>query len=250
MLVSITLFAFSISSTTKSTKADLMLLWPTTSPTARLQSSNEQGKDFREILNPCFLLSLVNSIPLLSKPTSKTWQTAKTTHTSPKTTFFLTHQHNKHQIQLQLHYVQHIETKIKIEKNCSQTASHTHTASFATEPLLHRLRIKLSGLSLPELVQSPPVVVAYVDDINVFVQGQGNLQALKESLALYKNPLSARVNYVKIKSGASLVGKWSLGSILVCLGIWSGEKGSSNLRSIQCLAKVFTPVELFHIVTF
>ena len=39
--------------------------------------------------------------------------------------------------------------------------------SLAIEPLLNRLRAKLSGLLLPGLSQRPPLVVsAYADDIN------------------------------------------------------------------------------------
>lgn len=78
--------------------------------------------------------------------------------------------------------------------------------SVAIEPLLCRLRSRLRGLSLPELAHSHPVVVsAYVDDVNVLVQNQGDVQELKESLVLYEKASSARVNWGK--SEACLVGQ-------------------------------------------
>lgn len=83
----------------------------------------------------------------------------------------------------------------------------------ALQPVLCRLRSRLRGLSLPELAQSPPVVVsAYADDVNVFIQDQGDVQELKESLVLYEKASSARINWRK--SEACLVGQWSLGSTL------------------------------------
>ena len=102
---------------------------------------------------------------------------------------------------------------------------------FAIEPLVRRLRSKLRGLSLSELVQSPPVVVStYADDINVFVKDQGDVQALNESLALYAKASSARVNWGK--SGACLVGKWSLESIPGLPGNLKWGKGGAEILGV------------------
>lgn len=68
--------------------------------------------------------------------------------------------------------------------------------SIAIELLLCRLRSRLRGL--PELAQTPPVVVsAYADDVNVFICNQGDIQELEESLALYGKASSAKVNWGK-----------------------------------------------------
>uniref|UniRef100_A0A669BQM4 Reverse transcriptase domain-containing protein n=1 Tax=Oreochromis niloticus TaxID=8128 RepID=A0A669BQM4_ORENI len=84
--------------------------------------------------------------------------------------------------------------------------------SIAIEPFLCRLRSKLKGFSLPDMVQSPPVVVsAYADDVNVFITDQKDVQELQECLVLYGNASSARVNWDK--SEACLVGQWDLSSI-------------------------------------
>lgn len=58
--------------------------------------------------------------------------------------------------------------------------------SVAIEPLLHRLRSRLRGLSLSELADCRPVVIsAYADDVNVFAQDRGDVWELEASLALY-----------------------------------------------------------------
>lgn len=89
----------------------------------------------------------------------------------------------------------------------------------------------MRGLSLSELVQSPPVVVsAYAGNINVFVQDQGDVQALKESLALYAKSSSASFNWVK--SGACLVGQQSLGSIPGLPGNLKWGKGGANILGV------------------
>lgn len=95
--------------------------------------------------------------------------------------------------------------------------------SIAIEPLLCRLRSRLSGLSLLELAQSPPVVVsAYAVDVTVFIQNHRDVQELKESLVLYGKASSARVNWGK--SGGYLVGQWSFGSTLGLPGNLRWEK--------------------------
>uniref|UniRef100_A0A0E9T1B7 Reverse transcriptase domain-containing protein n=1 Tax=Anguilla anguilla TaxID=7936 RepID=A0A0E9T1B7_ANGAN len=51
--------------------------------------------------------------------------------------------------------------------------------SLAIEPLLCRLRGRLTGLSLPELPGDAPVSVsAYVDDINVLIKTQSDVETL------------------------------------------------------------------------
>ena len=84
--------------------------------------------------------------------------------------------------------------------------------SVAIEPLLCRLRTLLKGPSLPKLAHSPPIVVsAYADDVNVLVQGQGDIQELEASLAVYENATTARVNWGK--SEACVIGQWDAGRI-------------------------------------
>ena len=80
--------------------------------------------------------------------------------------------------------------------------------SLAIEPLLCRLRGRLTGLSLPgpALSERPPVVSAYADDVNIFVTSQGGVHCLQDSLSLYERASSAWVNWAK--SGALLVGQW------------------------------------------
>lgn len=68
--------------------------------------------------------------------------------------------------------------------------------SIAIEPLLCRLRSRLKGLSMPQLTQSPPVVLVYADDVNMFIRGQTDVQALTEFLVLYEKTSSAKVNWL------------------------------------------------------
>uniref|UniRef100_H3BW47 Reverse transcriptase domain-containing protein n=1 Tax=Tetraodon nigroviridis TaxID=99883 RepID=H3BW47_TETNG len=80
--------------------------------------------------------------------------------------------------------------------------------SLAIEPLLCRLRNRLSGLPLPgasDLVP-PPIVSAYADDVSLFVTSQRDVDCLQDTLALYEKASSARVNWAK--SEALLVGQW------------------------------------------
>uniref|UniRef100_A0A671WHQ0 Reverse transcriptase domain-containing protein n=1 Tax=Sparus aurata TaxID=8175 RepID=A0A671WHQ0_SPAAU len=81
--------------------------------------------------------------------------------------------------------------------------------SLAIEPLLCKLRERLSGLSMPgshSLGHPPHVVSAYADDINIFVTSQEDVQHLRETLDMFQNASSARVNWSK--SEALLVGPW------------------------------------------
>ena len=80
--------------------------------------------------------------------------------------------------------------------------------TLAIEPLLCRVRARLSGLLLPGSlsVERPIVVSAYADDVNIFVCSQKDVQCLQDALSLYERATSARVNWAK--SEALLVGQW------------------------------------------
>ena len=102
--------------------------------------------------------------------------------------------------------------------------------SVAIEPLLCRLRNRLKGLRLPELAHSPPIVVsAYADDVNILVQGQGDIQELEASLVVYEKATTARVNWGK--SEACVIGQWDAGRIPRLPGnlTW-GRRGLKVLR--------------------
>ena len=97
--------------------------------------------------------------------------------------------------------------------------------SLAIEPLISRLRNRIKGLSLPGMLSSPPLTVtAYADDVNVFIQDQGDVQVLVDSLALYEKASSATVNWAK--SEALQVGRWREGTV-PCLpgGLQWGRNG-------------------------
>ncbi|KAJ3609089.1 hypothetical protein NHX12_023616, partial [Muraenolepis orangiensis] len=66
--------------------------------------------------------------------------------------------------------------------------------SLAIEPLLCRLRSKLSGLSLPAScgLECPPTLSAYADDVSIFVSSQRDVQCLQDTLSLYERASSAR----------------------------------------------------------
>ena len=79
--------------------------------------------------------------------------------------------------------------------------------SIVIEPLLNRLRSRLSGLMLPGLPQRPSLVVsAYADDVNVFVKDQRDVNILGSSFVLFERASSAKVNWEK--SEALQVGQW------------------------------------------
>ena len=59
--------------------------------------------------------------------------------------------------------------------------------------------------------QPPIVVSAYADEVNVLVQGQGDIQELEASLAVYEKATTARVNWEK--SEACVIGQWDAGRI-------------------------------------
>ncbi|KAK2897108.1 hypothetical protein Q8A73_013488 [Channa argus] len=80
--------------------------------------------------------------------------------------------------------------------------------SLVIEPLLCRLRSRLGGVSLPGFsgMSLPLTVSAYADDLNVFVTNQWDAWCLEETLSLYEEATSAKVNWAK--SEALLVGQW------------------------------------------
>ena len=80
--------------------------------------------------------------------------------------------------------------------------------NLSIEPLLCRLRSKLTGLCLSGLQQSSPITVsAYADDVTIFIKTQEDIQNLTSSLELYEKAASAKVNWGK--SEALLVGRWT-----------------------------------------
>lgn len=80
--------------------------------------------------------------------------------------------------------------------------------SLAIEPLLCKLRDRLSGLFLPGSsdLDHPLTVSAYTDDVSVFITNQGDVQCLQDTLSLYERASTARVNWAK--SEALLIGHW------------------------------------------
>uniref|UniRef100_A0A3B3DKH2 Reverse transcriptase domain-containing protein n=1 Tax=Oryzias melastigma TaxID=30732 RepID=A0A3B3DKH2_ORYME len=79
--------------------------------------------------------------------------------------------------------------------------------SLAIEPLLSRLRTRMTGISLPRVFVSEPLITsAYADDLTVFVSHQDDVNNLVESLNCFAKASSAKVNWNK--SEACLVGEW------------------------------------------
>ncbi|MGH0181307.1 UNVERIFIED_CONTAM: hypothetical protein FKN15_010707 [Acipenser sinensis] len=79
--------------------------------------------------------------------------------------------------------------------------------SLCIEPLLHQLRMHLTGLAVPALPHALPIQLsAYADDLNVFVTGDRDVATLQDCIHTYERASSARVNWTK--SGAYLVGSW------------------------------------------
>ncbi|KAJ3590370.1 hypothetical protein NHX12_008322 [Muraenolepis orangiensis] len=75
----------------------------------------------------------------------------------------------------------------------------------AIEPLLCRLRSKLSGLALPAScgLERPSTLSAYADDVSIFVSSQRDIQCLQDTLSLYERASSARVNWALEGAGGS-----------------------------------------------
>uniref|UniRef100_A0A3Q3ERM5 Reverse transcriptase domain-containing protein n=1 Tax=Labrus bergylta TaxID=56723 RepID=A0A3Q3ERM5_9LABR len=120
--------------------------------------------------------------------------------------------------------------------------------SLAIEPLLCRLRGRLSGLSLPAAcsIECPPTISAYADDVNIFISNQGDVRCLRDTLSLYERATAARVNWEK--SGALLVGEWRDQAVpslpgglewgregLKVLGVYLGTEGfkSKNWEGVR-----------------
>ena len=142
MPVLITLFTFSISSTKMTTApfiraADLMLLWPTTSPTAKLQSSTEHGK-CREILTPCFFAEF-GQIHAGVKHTYK-WKLADhKTCTKPLEPLY-THTNTINTEYTYNYTLYNIWDEKKGREKPLQMLSHTHRSIHSLLPLRERAR--------------------------------------------------------------------------------------------------------------
>ncbi|KAJ3586247.1 hypothetical protein NHX12_012647 [Muraenolepis orangiensis] len=91
--------------------------------------------------------------------------------------------------------------------------------SLAIEPLLCRLRSKLSGLSLPAScgLECPPTLSAYADDVSIFVSSQRDVQCLQDTLSLYERASSARVNW---REQMSYRGRVLVANTLVASTLW------------------------------
>lgn len=82
--------------------------------------------------------------------------------------------------------------------------------SIVIEPLLCKLREKLSGFSIPGFLKNPGTVLsAYADDITVFVNNVQDVNDLSDALNVYEKASSAKVNWDK--SEALWVGQAFLG---------------------------------------
>ncbi len=90
------------------------------------------------------------------------------------------------------------------------------------EPLLHRLREVLRGLSLSKC-ESTFVVSAYADDIIVIVKEQNDVEILMQTLEDFKMLSAAKFNWEK--SEAVLVGEWITAPLNFQLGSVGKEMG-------------------------
>lgn len=96
-----------------------------------------------------------------------------------------------------------------------------------TEPLLCRSM----GFSLPELPQTPPVVVStYADDIHVFIQDRNDVQELKESLDLYEEAFLANSRLSSATLGSKFIEAGITGASLEPLGNITNIESPAVLR--------------------
>ncbi|MBN3281143.1 YTX2 protein, partial [Polyodon spathula] len=86
--------------------------------------------------------------------------------------------------------------------------------SLVIEPLLHLLRVRLAGWTVPSSPSTPSSatvkVSAYADDVTVFVRGDADVQALQQTLNEFQRASSARVNWAKCDTFLS--GGWDEGT--------------------------------------
>lgn len=86
--------------------------------------------------------------------------------------------------------------------------------SLVIEPLLHQLRGRLAGWTVPSSLSTPsPATVkvsAYADDVTVFVSGDADVKALQQTLNEFQKASSARVNWAKCDTFLS--GSWDEGT--------------------------------------
>ncbi len=110
--------------------------------------------------------------------------------------------------------------------------------SLSVEPLLCFLRKHLTGFSLPGCITDSPLVVsAYADDINIFVKNENDIHTITKALKCYEKASSSKVNWDK--SEALKVGQWREEKIPCLPG---GLKWGSN--GIKCLG-VFLGTQQF-----
>ena len=83
--------------------------------------------------------------------------------------------------------------------------------SLAIEPLLHKLRMLISGFTVP-CSDSKLLLSAYADDVVVIVKSQKDIEHLIKTVSDFGKISSAKVNWNK--SEALLIGKWDKGEIL------------------------------------
>lgn len=101
--------------------------------------------------------------------------------------------------------------------------------SLAIEPLLCKLRKTLQGIT----VEKPIKLVAYADDVTIFIKNERDVSVLMETLKIYENASTARVNWEKCegffcgqsKNPPVLPGgvKWSKDGFK-CLGVYLGTE--------------------------
>lgn len=98
--------------------------------------------------------------------------------------------------------------------------------SIAIEPLLHRLRTELRGVSVP-LVNTCFYLSAYADDVSVFVNGEDDVNVLKRIVHDFQMVSSAKVNWGK--SEAIWVGEWERRCTDLPGGLLWGKEGLKYL---------------------
>ncbi len=97
--------------------------------------------------------------------------------------------------------------------------------SIVIEPLLCKLRNKLTGLRVAEPDSKASIKIsAYADDVTILVRGHADVHFLKDALACYGRASSAKVNWSKSKLCGVVRTLMVLCFQVVCSG---GERGSN-----------------------
>ncbi|KAJ3582865.1 hypothetical protein NHX12_000161 [Muraenolepis orangiensis] len=114
-----------------------------------------------------------------------------------------------------------LSAPFKIQRGIRQGCSLSGMLySLAFEPLLHRLRAGISGVSVPGCI-TPFKLSAYADDLVIFINKQEDINVLVENVGRFALISSAKVNWGK--SAALTVGK--LSSRLILPGGLHWKKG-------------------------